>query len=405
MKILVVSQYYYPEQFRITDICEALVNEGNQVTVIAGIPNYPEGEVFKGYEHSYKKVEIRNGVEVIRCNNRPRYRGAKNLLLNYISFVLKANRMVNKLDKEYDVVYVYEISPITMAIPAIRYKKKKNIPLYIYCMDLWPECMRDMLKGKLISVKNPVYLFAKKMSSYIYRQADKIGVKYEGFIEYLVDTCGVKRDRIDVLHEHAEAIYLEVSERPIENKCYDFVFLGNIGVAQKCNHILKAIKKMGTKKAYKVHFVGEGSALSDLKKETKELGLEDKVVFHGRFPLSEIKPFYELADCCLVTLSDSSAVGMTPPGKIYGYMAAGKPIIAAAGGPTKEMIEHYDCGQCVGTDDIDGLARIMRNAIENPDEMIEKGRNGRKEFMENFTLQAHISGLLNQLNDMKRKYR
>ena len=143
MKILVVTQYYYPEQFRITDICEELVRRGHEVTVLTGLPNYPEGEIFPGYEAAYEKREIHNNVVILRCKLRPRYKGTINLALNYASFVIQATKVLKYLKPDFDAIYVYEVSPITLALPAIWYKHKHHIPIYFYCMDIWPECVRD----------------------------------------------------------------------------------------------------------------------------------------------------------------------------------------------------------------------------------------------------------------------
>ena len=393
MNILVVCQYYYPEQFRITDICENLQKNGNNVTVVAGIPNYPEGEIFPGYEESYKEPEIHNGVKIIRCNNRPRHKGIKNLALNYLTYVLEASKVLKKMKDSYDVVYVYQLSPITMAIPAIRFAKKRKIPLYLYCLDLWPESIRDSIGDNSMNEKSLIFKVVRAFSKKIYQSANLIGVKCEAFADYLIDVCSVKKENIKVLYEHAEDLYLSVPETPDDNGCFDFAFLGNIGSAQNCEIILKAMKRFETEKEYKVHFVGDGSALDDLKKLSEELELQDKVVFHGRCPISEVGKFYELADCCLLTLKEGNATSFTPPGKMYGYMAAARPIISSASNVVNFELEKIGCGIGTNSDDITSLANAMQYAIDNPAELLAMGIKGREYFKENYTIDKHLEGL------------
>ncbi len=400
MNILVVTQYFYPERFRINDICVALASAGHKVTVVTGIPNYPEGEVFAGYEQSYKAPQEYNGVTVIRCNNRPRYRGVVNLVRNYLSFVRKASKVVTHLTDDFDAVFVYELSPITLAIPAIRYKKKYRKPMYLYCLDLWPESIRDAFGERILSTKHPFYKIIKYISSKIYQAADAIGVKSEAFETYLTEVCGVKKEKIRFLAEHAESLYLEIDPTPTDNGCFDFVFLGNIGRSQNCEIILKAIPLIQTDRPFQVHFVGDGSGLDKLQQQTVQMGLQQKVVFHGSFPLEQLAPFYQMADACLLTLSDETDISLTPPGKLYGYMAASRPVVAAAGGATKEALQKYDCGVCVAAGDAEGLARQMTQLIEDPAQAHQMGQNGRKHFLQNYTIDIYISNLEKQLDSL-----
>lgn len=400
MNILVISQYYYPEQFRVTDICENLVRLGHQVTVVAGIPNYPEGEIFEGYETSYKKPEIHNGVTIIRCNNKPRHKGAKKLAINYISYVLCANKIVGKLEDKFDLIYVYQMSPITMAIPAIKYKKKHKIPMYFYCLDIWPESFRDMNDLKIMSKMNPIFLLVKSLSKWIYRKADYIGVKCDEFTDYLVKTCSVKRERCKLLYEHAESNYLSVSDQVIDNNCIDFMFLGNLGHSSNCLNILKATEKLNATMSYKIHFVGDGSEMENLKTYVTEHSMNDRVVFHGRVPQDEVIEFYNYADVCLLTLSNRSEIGLTPPAKLMGYMAASRPILGAINGASQRIIRDAGCGFTTDYDDVDGLSEYMQRIVDDPKILNSLGENGRNYFLNHFTLEKHMLNLEKQLKEL-----
>ena len=390
MNILVVSQYYYPEPFRITDICEALVARGHSVTVVAGIPNYPEGEIYPGYEGSADSIETRNGVRIIRCNNLPRHKGIVALAKNYITYVRCANRVVRDLTEEFDVVYVYQLSPVTMAIPAIRYAKKHRVPLVMYVLDLWPESIRDMGSGRHISDRGPLFLATKFLSKRIYSQVDLMLVKCREFKDYYLD-LGLKKLDYRVLFEHAEDSYLQVAEEPENNGVIDFMFLGNIGASSNCDLIVKAAARLEPTHPFKIHFVGDGSDLERVKQIVRDLDITDRVVFHGRHPRSEVFRFYDLADVCLLTLANTSSIGLTPPGKLPGYMAANRPILASIDGAAKTIIEDADCGLVAKADDVEAFAALMQQVLDDPDRLRHMGANGRKYFLDNFTLDNHVS--------------
>lgn len=403
MNILIISQYYFPEQFRITSICEALAARGHSVTVVAGIPNYPEGEIFLGYEESYKHVEILNGVKIIRCNNKPRHKGIKALALNYVTYVKCANKIIRKLPGSFDVVYVYQMSPVTMAIPAIKYAKKHEIPLIMYVLDLWPESMRDVSPNRQLSTRNPMFMILKYISKKIYNQSNLLLLKCDQFRDYLED-LGLKNTmKYEVLFEHAEESYLSVCEKANDNSVIDFMFLGNIGISSNCEIIVKATALLKDNNNFKVHFVGDGSNLNYIKEMVQELKLTNQVAFHGRCSQSEVLEFYESADVCLLTLSNTSAIGLTPPAKLPGYMAASRPILAAIDGAAKSIIEEANCGWVVGADDVAGLAALMQKVIDNPESLSNLGRNGRDYFLYNFTLNKHVTELEKIFEKLVRK--
>lgn len=406
MKILVVTQYYKPEQFRVNDICEELCNRGNEVWVLTGLPNYPTGEIYPGYENKHMTIEKHNGISVVRCKLRPRHRGTVNLIRNYLSFVYQANKLIKSLPSDFDVVYVYELSPITVGIPAIRYKKLNKSPIYLYCCDLWPESVLGEQNGhKQLSRKNIIYIVAKLISKYVYGHVDYIGCKCQEFVEYLHQVCGIDYDKMTVLYEHAEDTYLMVNEDPDDNNIVDFMFLGNIGKVQNCDQIVKAVNKLHSKNEYKLHFVGDGSELQNIKQMVKEYNLEDFVVFHGKHPVSEMEKYYNLADVCLLTLSNRTATGITPPAKLAGYMAAARPVIASINGAATTIIKEAKCGMVVPADDVEGLAMLMQRVLDDPNSLNGLGKSGREYYNRNFTLTKHIDGLENCLKILVQQHR
>lgn len=392
MKILVISQYYYPEDFRVNDICEELVQRGHQITVLTGLPNYPYGTIFKGYENSYKTPEIINGVNVIRCKNRPRKKGGLNLLFNYIDFAYQATKAVKRIHDDFDMIYAYQMSPITLVLPAIKYKKIHNVPLCIYVCDIWPESVRDRGEKRPMSKHNPIYAFVKLLSKKIYNKADIICTKCSEFIDYLVEVCSVDRKKCFVNYEHAETYYLKVNEDPIDNGIVDFMFLGNIGISSNCELIVRATSMLRGNN-FRVHFVGDGSALENIKQLASNLNLNDIIVFHGRHPRSEITAFYNLADVCLLTLSSNSLIGLTPPAKLTGYMAACRPIVASINGAASRIIRESNCGFVCDANDCQSLAELMQKIIDDPQIVSNLGKNGREYFLNNYTINTFVSVL------------
>ena len=401
MKILIVTQYFYPEQFRINDVCSALVKNGHDVTVLTGLPNYPQGEIYQGYENKGNTEESIFGARVLRCDLRPRHRGTKNLVRNYLSFVKQANKIIQRLDNDFEIIYVYGISPVTQALPAIKYKKRinKKVKIVYYCCDLWPEAVRGEQNGhKQLSRNNIVYLIAKRLTTHIYRRVDLIVNKCDEFSFYNEKVCKVRPEKQVTVFEHAEDFYLNVSEKPIDNGVVDFVFLGNIGRVQNCEQIINAASKLKATNPFMIHFVGDGSNLENIKRLASDLSVADKVKFYGRVAASDTIRFYDMADACLLMLSHRTETGITLPAKLTSYMAASRPVVASADGAAASIIEKSNCGFVCSADDEEGLLNIMQFIIDNPNILNNLGMNGRRFFKDNFTLIHHINSLEKQFS-------
>lgn len=354
MKILVICQYYYPEPFRVNDICEELVHRGHKVTVVTGEPNYPEGRIYKGYEKHRRSDEVINGVTVHRCPIIPRKTGAVYRFLNYFSFPHEAKKYVKKLDG-FDVVFVNQLSPVMMAEPAIAYKKKHHVPVVLYCLDLWPES----LAAGGITRNSPIYKAFHTISKCIYQSVDKILVTSRMFRGYLEDEFGIECGRIDYLPQYAEGLFEPLPFK--ENTgTTDLVFAGNIGEIQSVETIVGAAKKLRDSPVH-FHIVGGGTDLERLKNLAEGI---DNVTFYGRRPLEEMPEFYAKADAMLVTLKADPVLSLTLPGKVQSYMAAGKPIIGAIDGETAEVIKEAHCGYCGKAEDIQELVRNIELFIE-----------------------------------------
>ena len=352
MKILVVCQYYYPEPFRVTDICEELVKRGHQVTVLTGLPNYPEGKILKEYKKKEHRDETRNGVRIIRCNEHGRGKNAINMLWNYFSFAISGKRKVRKLDKDFDVVFINQLSPVMMAWPGIKYAKKYGKKTILYCYDLWPASLTagGIKKGSFI------YRYFGKISRKIYNQVDHICVTSKSFTDYLVEEHGVDKNKISYLPQYCEELYENIEPQPHEG--FNFVFTGNVGKMQSVETIIRAANLIKDRKDISIHIVGDGRDLENCKQLAKELET-DNVVFYGRKPIEEMPKFYAMADAMIVTLAKDELISKTLPGKVQSYMAAGKPIIGAADGETAFIFSDSKCGFICGAEDYIGFSKIM----------------------------------------------
>ena len=396
MRILIVSQYFYPEQFQINEIAPELVKRGHKVTVLTGLPNYPHGEIYDGYEQAYKDIENINGVDVIRCKMHPRKSGAVNLIRNYLSFWRNATKKAKKLKEEYDIVLSYQLSPIMSAKPAVAYAKKHKTPLLLYCLDIWPESAQAQIKNK----NSLPYKLIAKLSKNIYAACDHIAVTSRPFIEYLSEENGIDKEKMSYIPQHADKRYLDEDFSTSASDTVNFMYAGNIGKGQLLEVIINAVAEIKDNIGFKVHIVGDGSQRAQLEELVKTLDVQDKVVFYGNQKREDMVGYYKMADALLLTLRGNNFVGNTMPGKLQAYMSTGKPIFAAINGAAAEVISEAECGACVPAGDSHGLAEIMSDFINNPSKYAKSGENARKYFAEHFTLDIYIEELEKRMEAM-----
>ena len=402
MRILIVSQYYFPEQFQINDIAPELVKRGHEVTVLCGVPNYPKGIVFPGYETEEQRKMAeqdyfnKTGVRVIHVNQAPRGKNPIKLIANYVSFVKWSRKKVRDMVNSgecYDIVLGYQLSPITSMYPAMEYKKLTGTPLVYYTLDIWPVSAEGMLKSK----KNPLMWPINKISRKLYQGADRILVTSRPFIDYLHKVNSIPVEQMTYLPQHADTAMLYMDMQADDNGVSDFMFAGNIGKGQRADVIINAAKILGKRNDYKIHMVGDGRMREELERIVYAEGLEQNVIFYGNQKRVDMPKFYKMADVLLITLRGNNEVGNTIPGKMQMYMTTGKTIFGAINGGAKEVIEESHCGNCVASGDYIGLARLMQFYIENPHKFDNCGQNARKYFKKNFTLGKFMDGLESEL--------
>ncbi len=397
MKILIVSQYYYPERFLINEVAPFLVKRGHEVTVLTGTPNYPEGKIYAGYEDGKRCEETIDGVRVVRTVVPPRGDGIVGLIKNYAGFARKASEKVKELENDYDIALCYQLSPVTMLRPAVKYAKKNGAPLLCYCLDIWPESALSHLKNK----KGLIYAGVKALSNRLYKKCDTVAVTSKPFIDYLSRVNGVPENKLYYLPQHGKA--LETAEKiPGDKKI--FLYAGNIGRAQRIDVITDAAKELSGRDDFEVWIVGDGSELENVKKAVNESGLSDKIVLHGGKTADEMTPFYNSADALLLTLRGNNEVGNTLPSKLQTYMSAGRPVLASANGAAYEIIKESGCGDAVTAENPKGLSRLMADFLDKPEAYEGCGKKGREYFRNHFTLEIFAENLENIMKETVEKH-
>lgn len=373
LRILVVTQCFYPDIYAVNDIVEEMVKRGHKVTVLTGLPDYTTSKIPPEYRHGKRRHEHYKGADVYRVQTIARHHGPIWRSLNYLSFVVTGSLRAwtqdfTKTEAGFDVIYVWEVSPVTMAVPAIRLAKRYRKPLFLYCMDIWPECVKAM--G--INERNPAFPIIHAWSRLIYNACDHIAVSSKPFFTYLEKMNRVPLSRMSYLPQYADDALLRSDFTKQPDGHVDFLFIGNIGKAQKLDCLIRAMSVFREKKddssseANKVtlHIVGGGSDEERIRELAHRLGLTDRIRFYGPKPAAEAAQYYKKADVCVLTLDGSTHIGDTLPGKLQTYMAAGKPVIAAANGATKEIIEESRCGICTPAGDDRALGEALLDAAE-----------------------------------------
>ena len=334
-KILVVTQHFWPENFRINDIVEGFLQDGIAVDVLCGLPNYPKGEWFPGYSAAGPFEEEWHGALLYRCKEVPR-RGntSVNIFLNYVSWPWYAAHALHRLPGGYDAVFCFNTSPVLMCWPAIRYAKKHHIPFTNYVLDIWPENLYSVLNVKNKALR----AIAQGVSDALYKKADRLIAMSEPLQQRLCQRTGMPPQKIAVIPQYCEDFYAvpqpDAALQAQFGGRFNLVFTGTFTPAQSLETVITAVQDARSRGADMLHLllVGDGMSRAALEAKVKELHAEDAVTFYGSVPATDIPKFTALADALIVCLSDSPDLGLTVPAKVASYMAAGKPVLASMDG-------------------------------------------------------------------------
>lgn len=402
MKILIITQYFWPENFRINDLAIGLKERGNEVQVLTGKPNYPSGRFYQGYNFFNKKEEEWQGIKIHRSPLIPRGSGSGvKLMINYLSFGFFASLRTLFLKEKYDLIFVYEPSPITVGIPAVFMGKRLKIPIYFWVQDLWPESVSAA--GQLSS---PFVLkHLDKVTRWIYNNSKKILIQSKGFREYILNQ-GVPNDKIIYYPNSTESFYNIVRpnkdiEKLVPNVPFKVMFAGNIGEAQDFESIIEAAKIVKEKNP-NIHFVilGNGRKKEFVIQKVNDYGLNSNFHLLGAFPVDNMPDFFACGDALLVSLKKSKIFSLTIPSKVQSYLACGKPIIGALDGEGAKVILEAKAGLVATASNPVGLAEIILELYsQSPKERQEMCINSRKYFEENFERELLLDKLIHIFNE------
>ncbi len=395
MKLLIVSQYFWPEEFRINDLAIDLVKRGHDVSVVTGNPNYPKGKFIKGYGFKYL-TETYQGIKIHRVPICPRGNSNFMLILNYLSFVFFGSIFAYFYKEKYDKVFAVNYSPITAVIPAIVFSKKNKLKLSIWVQDLWPESIIAASNIQSTNVQN----WLNKLVKYIYKKSDMIFVSNYGFKKSIIEK-GVSADKIKYMPNWAEEIFESSKELNVTRKEFNvpegfvIMFAGNIGEAQDFEAVIKAAELTKENHSIQWVFVGDGRKSKWLNEKVKEKKLEKTITLLGRFPTEIMPLFFKLADIMLVSLKDEYIFSLTVPGKIQSYMASSKPILTMLNGAGSEVVFEANCGFIANAGDYKGLSRNVIKSFALSTEMLDElGSNAFSYYKESYSKEKIINNFI-----------
>ncbi len=395
MKILIISQYFYPEIFRVNTLATELVRRGHEVTVLTGYPQYPQGKIYDGYGYDKPYEKKWNGVKIERVKMRPRGKTPFGLLMNCYSFVREGKKWVNRCTEKFDAVYVFEVSPVTVGLPAVAYKKKFGTPIFFNVQDLWPENVEIVL-----GIHNKLIIGTiNKIVDKIYAASDKILCSSNSFVENIAGR-GVSREKLVFWPQFCTEPNFENVAKPecYSDEHFNIVFTGNIGEAQGLDLLIDAaVKLKDTKVCW--FLVGDGRAKKRLEKRVVEEKIEGIVSFVGKVSEEEASRYIHFADCAYLSFKKNKLFDMTLPAKLQSYMACGTPILAAAGGESACVVNEASCG-FVCEQDANKLADCVRNEVLVASDISQMRFNAKKYFDEHFTMELLLKEVERMFNEI-----
>lgn len=409
MKILIISQYFWPESFRINDIAEGLIERGHEITVLTGLPNYPDGKIHPGFGWFKNTRHDYNGAKVIRVPliTRGNSSGLR-LILNYLSFALFSCLLAPIVCRgNYDAILVFQLSPITCALPAILLRRLKSIPIICWIQDLWPESLSAT--GAINS--NLILSWVEKLVRFIYKNCDRILIQSKAFSDSITSR-GVAEEKLSYLPNSIENFFQPISKETarvgttILPAGFRVMFAGNIGAAQDFQTIVDAAENLKNYKEIQWIVLGDGRKRAWAEEEVKKKGLANSFHFLGRHPLESMPAFFASADAMLVTLKRDPIFALTIPSKVQSYMACGKPIIAALDGEGARVVNDAGAGlTCSSETPAELAAKVLEIYQMDEDSRNVMGERGLAYCRENFGREKVLSQLEEAISETIVVYR
>ena len=409
MKILIVSQYFWPENFRINDFIPELIGKGHEVSILTGKPNYPSGKFFSEFLKKPSSFSNYMGADIYRVPIVPRGSNTFQLFLNYLSFVITGTLIgAWKLRKlKPDLIFVYEPSPVTVGIPAVVIGKLKKAPVVFWALDLWPETLQAV--GGIQS--KSVLWGIEKMVRFIYNNCTLVLGQSKSFVKSIQSHCDYPQ-RVQYFPSWAEKLHTAKNtsakffapEIEKNDESFNILFAGNIADAQDMPAVLSAAELLRNHKPIKWIIVGDGRRFEWLKSQVKKRQLEEHFIILGRFPLERMPSFFAHADALLVSLKKDPVFSLTIPAKLQTYLMTGIPILGMLDGEGSKIIEESNAGISSSASDSESLAAAaIKMSMLSSKERNQLGQNGieysRKEFDRNILMGKLENFFISAIND------
>lgn len=370
MRLLVLSQYFWPENFRINDLVDGLVARGHEVTVLTGAPNYPDGQVFAEFKQDPGRFKAFQGAQIVRVPLLPRSRGSTRLILNFLSFAISASLLgAWKLrGRNFDAIFAYQVSPITVGLPAAMLRALKKAPLAFWVLDLWPETLEAIGVVRSRALLGAI----SQLVRFVYKRCDLILAQSRSFIPQIAKYSPAGA-RIEYFPNWAEAIFEQsgappAAEVPTQPGTFNVMFAGNIGEAQDMPAILAAAELLKDNERIRWLLVGDGRMAEWVKGEIARRSLQKCVLMLGKYPVERMPSFYRHANALLLALKDNPIFAMTIPGKLQSYLAAGVPVVAMLNGEGADVVNRARAGVTCNAGDARGLAAAVLRLSALPEE-------------------------------------
>lgn len=403
--ILLISQYFYPETFRVNDIAQEWIKRGYKVTVLTGIPNYPMGRFYDGYGYTKKRREIWHGVEIIRIpliargNSSNKIFNAAGMAANYLSFVATGHKWVRENNIGADLVFTVEVSPMTQALIGIWYGKRYGVPSYLYVQDLWPENVETVTGIHNKALIGPI----GRMVDKIYRETDVIFTTSPSFVKAITDReIKVPESKVHYWPQYAEEFYRPMPRQKVnqilDDDSYKIAFTGNIGTAQGLEILPKTAALLKDEDVTFV-IVGDGRYQPELEFQIGILGVKNKFIMVPRVQAQKVPEILSVCDAGFISFNNMPLWHMTIPAKLQSYMACGKPIIASAAGETERIISEAECGICCRIGDAVALADGIKKLMAADNDRL--GKNAEKYFHEHFDKAALMDEMDKYIESVK----
>lgn len=425
MRVLVVSQYFWPEQFRVNEIVKSFKDKGFEVDILTGIPNYPEGQVFKEYTSNKEDFNYYQGARIYRVPIWLRRNSNQfNLFLNYLSFILSGTifGFLKLRKKKYDYIFTFATSPITVCIVSIFFSKLKKAKSIVWVLDLWPNILIELniVKNKFL------YKIILNLVKKIYLSNDLILAQSNTFVKIINKQIYPHKKDVHFFPAWPENL-IDESNKENQNQIISsfsknitkIVFTGNVGEAQNFDTIFKAAKMLKNEKNLLWIVIGSGRKLEQIKSQIKKEGIKN-FIFKGHVPLSEIKNYHENADMLLISLSKGEGLSGTIPGKLQTYLNSKKFIVGLIEGEAKKIIEETNSGKCFDPEDYIEFSNFIKKALKDKEllkiensisvtEYLNKYFNKKKiidklfDLIDKIKLENYDLKLLNNLNNISFK--